>query len=160
MLSVAFFISHMESITYFDSVYACFITYSTIGFGDIDIYVSQFFVMVLFALFFKNSQKRPSIFFSDILTHYRCEISTNTVLTKHQQNWPFSRPTQPPSLFADVIWSLTFNRNVYHNLARNCTIRNKDHSNYHASFYFYIPSLTFLRSSFHISIFQRRATVQ
>lgn len=38
MLSVAFFISHMESITYFDSVYACFITYSTIGFGDIDIY--------------------------------------------------------------------------------------------------------------------------
>ena len=41
MLSVAFFISHMESITYFDSVYACFITYSTIGFGDIDIYVSQ-----------------------------------------------------------------------------------------------------------------------
>ena len=41
MLSVAFFISHMESISYFDSVYACFITYSTIGFGDIDIYVSQ-----------------------------------------------------------------------------------------------------------------------
>ena len=58
MLSVAFFISHMESITYFDSVYACFITYSTIGFGDIDIYVSQFFVM-LFALFFKNSHKKP-----------------------------------------------------------------------------------------------------
>ena len=65
MLSVAFFISHMESITYFDSVYACFITYSTIGFGDIDIYVSQFFVMV-FALFFKNSHKGLSIYF---LTH-------------------------------------------------------------------------------------------
>ena len=42
MLIVAVFISHMESITYFDALYACFITYSTIGFGDIDIYVSQF----------------------------------------------------------------------------------------------------------------------
>ena len=52
MLSVAFFISHMESITYFDSVYACFITYSTIGFGDIDIYVSLFFVMVHMYLLF------------------------------------------------------------------------------------------------------------
>ncbi|XP_059085511.1 potassium channel subfamily K member 13-like [Tigriopus californicus] len=38
MASVAAFISYMEDITYFNSVYACFITYSTIGFGDIDIY--------------------------------------------------------------------------------------------------------------------------
>ena len=39
LLGVASFISHMESIPYFDAFYACFITYSTIGFGDIDIYV-------------------------------------------------------------------------------------------------------------------------
>ena len=55
-----------------------------------------------------------------------------------------------------ILICLTFDRNAYHTLARNCTIRNKDHSNYHASFYFYLYSLTFLRSSFHISIFQRR----
>ena len=96
MLSVAFFISHMESITYFDSVYACFITYSTIGFGDIDIYVSQFFVMI-FALFFENYKRDHPYIFSETLTHYRCEISINTVLTRHQQNWPFSRPTHPSS---------------------------------------------------------------
>ena len=40
LLSVASFISHMEDIPYFDAFYACFITYSTIGFGDIDIYVN------------------------------------------------------------------------------------------------------------------------
>ena len=40
LLSVASFISHMESIPYFDAFYACFVTYSTIGFGDIDIYVT------------------------------------------------------------------------------------------------------------------------
>ena len=41
LLGVAAFISYMESITYFDAIYASFITYSTIGFGDIDIYVSN-----------------------------------------------------------------------------------------------------------------------
>ncbi len=40
MFSVAAFIMYMENISYFDAFYACFITYSTIGFGDIDIYVS------------------------------------------------------------------------------------------------------------------------
>ena len=40
LLAVSVFISHMENIGYFDSFYACFITYSTIGFGDIDIFVS------------------------------------------------------------------------------------------------------------------------
>ena len=40
LLAVSFFISYMENIGYFDSFYACFITYSTIGFGDIDIFVS------------------------------------------------------------------------------------------------------------------------
>ena len=39
MFGVAYFISYMESMDYFNSFYACFITYSTIGFGDIDIYV-------------------------------------------------------------------------------------------------------------------------
>ena len=41
LLAVSVFISHMENIGYFDSFYACFITYSTIGFGDIDIFVSK-----------------------------------------------------------------------------------------------------------------------
>ena len=38
MFCVSVFISHMEDISYFDAFYACFITYSTIGFGDFDIY--------------------------------------------------------------------------------------------------------------------------
>ena len=42
LCSVSLFISHMEGISYFDSFYASFITYSTIGFGDIDIFVSYF----------------------------------------------------------------------------------------------------------------------
>lgn len=42
LCSVAIFISYMEDITYFDSFYAAFITYSAIGFGDIDIFVSCF----------------------------------------------------------------------------------------------------------------------
>ena len=40
-LSVAYFISYMEGYNYFNALYACFITYSTIGFGDIDIFVSS-----------------------------------------------------------------------------------------------------------------------
>ncbi len=39
LFSVGYLISYMEQISYFDSLYACFVTYSTIGFGDIDIYV-------------------------------------------------------------------------------------------------------------------------
>ncbi len=39
MFSISSFISYIEEIGYFDAFYACFITYSTIGFGDIDIYV-------------------------------------------------------------------------------------------------------------------------
>ena len=46
LFCVSVFISHMESISYFDSFYAAFITYSTIGFGDIDIFVSCDSVLV------------------------------------------------------------------------------------------------------------------
>ena len=42
LVCVASFISYMEGHTYFNSFYACFITYSTIGFGDISIYVSDY----------------------------------------------------------------------------------------------------------------------
>ena len=45
MLGVAYFISYMEGMDYFNSFYACFITYSTIGFGDMDIYVSTSFIL-------------------------------------------------------------------------------------------------------------------
>ena len=47
IVTVAAFISYMEGHTYFDSVYACFITYSTIGFGDITIYVSATCYLIL-----------------------------------------------------------------------------------------------------------------
>ena len=53
LLVTAAFISHMESITYFDAFYACFITYSTIGFGDIDIYVSP----ICFTLYQSNQNR-------------------------------------------------------------------------------------------------------
>ena len=43
MFAVSAFISHMETMSYFDAFYACFITYSAIGFGDYDIYVSYEF---------------------------------------------------------------------------------------------------------------------
>ena len=36
----AVYVSSAENISYFDSFYASFITYSTIGFGDLDIFVS------------------------------------------------------------------------------------------------------------------------
>lgn len=55
LLSVSIFISHMEGISYFDSFYACFITYSTIGFGDIDIfkisYRSNWFNLLIYGNF-------------------------------------------------------------------------------------------------------------
>ena len=58
LCSVASFISYMESMTYFDAFYACFITYSTIGFGDIDIYVrflrSEYPILVLICCFSEN----------------------------------------------------------------------------------------------------------
>ena len=41
LTSVAGLISYAESITYFDAFYASIITYTPIGFGDIDIYVSN-----------------------------------------------------------------------------------------------------------------------
>jgi len=47
MFSIGGFIAHMESISYFDAYYACFITYSTIGFGDIDIYVSALLMIII-----------------------------------------------------------------------------------------------------------------
>ena len=41
LFSVSAFVSHMEGLSYFDSFYACFVTYSSIGFGDLDIFVSN-----------------------------------------------------------------------------------------------------------------------
>ena len=52
LVCVAAFISYMEGHTYFDSIYACFITYSTIGFGDISIYVSDSVVFSMQLLWF------------------------------------------------------------------------------------------------------------
>ena len=40
LLVVSLIISRVEEMTYFDSFYACFITYSMVGFGDKDIFVS------------------------------------------------------------------------------------------------------------------------
>ena len=42
MFCVSAFVSNIESMSYFDAFYACFITYSAVGFGDLDIYVSLF----------------------------------------------------------------------------------------------------------------------
>ena len=64
LFSASVFISHMESITYFDAFYACIISYSTIGFGDIDIFVSHFWIFKyafrysrgLFSIRFKRHQ--------------------------------------------------------------------------------------------------------
>ena len=47
LLLVAYFIAYMEGYKYFDALYACFITYSTIGFGDIDIFVSLRYFLLL-----------------------------------------------------------------------------------------------------------------
>ena len=41
----SFLISSMEGLSYFDALYACFITYMTIGFGDMDIFVSRIFIV-------------------------------------------------------------------------------------------------------------------
>ena len=49
---VAAFISYMEKISYFDSFYAAFITYSTIGFGDIDIFVGIQYCFASFSFYY------------------------------------------------------------------------------------------------------------
>ena len=41
LVSQSFLIATMENLSYFDAFYACFITYMTIGFGDMDIFVSN-----------------------------------------------------------------------------------------------------------------------
>ena len=41
LLGLAAVVSYMEGYRYFDSFYACFITFSLVGFGDINIYVSR-----------------------------------------------------------------------------------------------------------------------
>ena len=41
LLGIAALVSYMEGYRYFDSIYACFITFSLIGFGDINIYVRK-----------------------------------------------------------------------------------------------------------------------
>ena len=53
-LSVAYFISYMEGYNYFNALYACFITYSTIGFGDIDIFVSSVYIKYVLVSFSRH----------------------------------------------------------------------------------------------------------
>ena len=64
LLSVAYFIAYMEGYKYFDAFYACFITYSTIGFGDIDIFVS--FISKIFRI-----SSNQSLFFLFQRVSYR-----------------------------------------------------------------------------------------
>ena len=40
LLGIAGLVSYMEGYRYLDAFYACFITFSLVGFGDINIYVS------------------------------------------------------------------------------------------------------------------------
>ena len=40
LLGIAALVSYMEGYRYLDAFYACFITFSLVGFGDINIYVS------------------------------------------------------------------------------------------------------------------------
>ena len=42
LLGIAALVSYMEGYRYLDAFYACFITFSLVGFGDINIYVSIF----------------------------------------------------------------------------------------------------------------------
>ena len=46
----SFVISSTENLSYFDAFYACFITYMTIGFGDMDIFVRKL-LNVIFKFF-------------------------------------------------------------------------------------------------------------
>ena len=64
-LSVAYFISYMEGYNYFNALYACFITYSTIGFGDIDIFVSSFTLNLLVSI---SRHFLTIVFFREFLT--------------------------------------------------------------------------------------------
>ena len=56
----SFLISSMEGLSYFDAFYACFITYMTIGFGDMDIFVSRVLIWtkILISIWYlKNSNQ-------------------------------------------------------------------------------------------------------
>ena len=61
-LSVAYFISYMEGYNYFNALYACFITYSTIGFGDIDIFVSSVYIKYVLVSFSRHCLILVSVF--------------------------------------------------------------------------------------------------
>ena len=48
LLGIAGLVSYMEGYRYLDAFYACFITFSLVGFGDINIYVSILLKLLCF----------------------------------------------------------------------------------------------------------------
>ena len=73
LLGIAALVSYMEGYRYLDAFYACFITFSLVGFGDINIYVSILLkllcLLYIFASFNQNETKSKSFRSVTELTH-------------------------------------------------------------------------------------------